>query len=182
GQTEERANQAHRELDSRAAELDGRTAELERLRGELTQREDTLLQSIERLKSAGRAVGHGRKELADERARNEADRERLFAALSQAHRDFEAAPDEVIDLPRQLPGLEPQAREAADRLAQTREQLRGHVAEAHAYTRQSRDDLEIVRAQVRAEAERVREQEAVLHRDRDEHRLAVAQFRQQLID
>src|SRR5262249_20045088 len=62
------------------------------------------------------------------------------------------------------------------------EQLRSHLAEVHTYTRQSREDLEMLRSQVRAEAERVREQEAALHRDRDEHRLAVAAFRQQLID
>src|SRR5262249_24067262 len=56
------------------------------------------------------------------------------------------------------------------------------AAEAHASPRQGRDDLELLRAGVRAEAERVRDQEASLHHDRDEHRLAVAQFRQQLID
>jgi chromosome segregation ATPase len=181
-QADERANQARQELGARAAELDGRTAELERLRTQLMEREETLLQSIERLKAAGRAVGQGRKELADERTRSETERQRTFAELSQAHRDFEAAREEVIDLQRQLPELEMHAREAAERLGLAREQLRGHVAEAHAYTRRSREDLELLRAQVRAEAERVREQESSLHRDRDEHRLAVAQFRQQLVD
>jgi chromosome segregation ATPase len=180
-QAEEQIAEARQQLQVRETELDKHTRDLDHLRAELLQREETLLHSIERLKAAGRAVGQGRKELADERARSEADKERAFASLAQAHRDFEAARDEVIDLQRQLPELEAQAREAADRLAIAREQLRGHVAEAHAYTRQSREDLELLRAQVRAEAERVRQQETTLHRDRDEHRLAVAQFRQQLI-
>jgi chromosome segregation ATPase len=181
-QAEERENALRQALDARAAELDSRTAEVQQLRDELTQREETLLQSVERLKAAGRAIGQGRKELADERSRGDAEKQRTFAELTRAHRDFETARDEVIDLQRQLPDLELQAREAAERLAQAREQLRGHVAEAHAYTRQGRDDLELLRSRVRAEAERVRDQEASLHRDRDEHRLAVAQFRQQLID
>jgi hypothetical protein len=181
-QEDARVAEARKELGNRAAELDRHTSELDRLRAELVQREATLLQSIERLKAAGRAVGQGRKELAEERARSEADKERVFATMSQAHRDFEVARDEVIELQRQLPEMESQAREAAQRLEQAREQLRGHVAEAHAYTRQNREDLELLRAQVRAEAERVRQHETALHRDRDEHRLAVAQFRQQLID
>jgi chromosome segregation ATPase len=179
---EERATEARKELDVRQAELENRTAELEQTRTELTQREETLLRSIERLKEAGWAVGKGRKELAEERERTEADKQRVSAALAVAHRDFEAARDEVIDLQRQLPELELQAREAAERLTQAREQLRGHLAEVHSYARQSREDLENLRAQVRAEAERVRQQETALHRDRDEHRLAVAAFRQQLID
>jgi chromosome segregation ATPase len=181
-QAEERAVEARKELDARQAEVERRATELEQTRRELVKREETLLRSIERLKEAGRTVGKGRKELTQERVRTEADKQRVVAALTQAHRDFEAARDEVIDLQRQLPELELQAREAAQRLAQAREQLRNHLAEVHSYTRQSREDLEQVRAQVRAEAERVRQQEAALHRDRDEHRLAVAAFRQQLID
>jgi hypothetical protein len=181
-QVEERAAEARKELNARQAELDRRTGELEQARTELAQREETLLRSIERLKEAGRAVGKGRKELAEERERAEGDKQRVFAALTVAHRDFEAARDEVIDLQRQLPELESQAREAAERLTQAREQLRGQLAEIYSYGRQSREDLENLRAQVRAEADRVRQQETELHRDRDEHRLAVAAFRQQLID
>ncbi len=71
---------------------------------------------------------------------------------------------------------------ASDRLAQAREQLREHLAEVHAYTRQSRNELETLRTQLQAEAERVRQAELELHRGRDEHRLAVAAFRQQLIE
>ena len=69
-----------------------------------------------------------------------------------------------------------------DRLLRAREQLREHLAEVHGYARQSRDDLEAARQHVQAEAERVRQQELALHVARDEHRLAVAAFRQQLIE
>jgi hypothetical protein len=181
-QAEERAAEGRRVIEARQSELDHRTTELQQKRGELVQREEALLRSIARLKEAGRAVGKGRKDLAEERARTEADKQRVLAGLTQAQRDFEAARDEVLDLQRQLPELELQAREAAERLTQAREQLRGHLAEVHSYTRESREDLENLRAQVRTEAERVRQQETALYRDRDEHRLAVAAFRQQLID
>jgi hypothetical protein len=181
-QAEERVALAQEELQRREQESERRVAEVEETRRTLAQREESLLRSIERLKEAGRAVGKRRKELMEERARTDADKQRVLAGLAQAHREFEAARDEVIDLQRQLPELELQAREAAERLAQTREQLRNHLAEVHAYTCQSREDLESLRAQVQAEAERVRQQEAAMHRDRDAHRLAVAAFRQQLID
>jgi chromosome segregation ATPase len=181
-QAEEHIADTHKELDQRTEELNRRIGELEQVRSELVQREDTLVHSIERLKAAGRAVGQGRKELADERAQNEQEKQRAFASLSQAHRDFETAREEVIELQRRLPEMEAQAREAAARLTQAREQLHGHMAETYAYTRQSREDLELLRAQLRAEAERVRQQESALHRGRDEHRLAVAEFRRQLID
>jgi hypothetical protein len=88
----------------------------------------------------------------------------------------------VGELQRQFPELEVRAGAAAERLAQAREQLRDHLGELHAYARDARADLEALRGQVQAEAERVRRQEVALHRERDEHRLAVAAFRQQLID
>jgi hypothetical protein len=52
----------------------------------------------------------------------------------------------------------------------------------HAYASQSQEDIESLRAQVQLEAEQVRQQQAGLHRAREEHRLAVAAFRQQLIE
>ena len=81
-----------------------------------------------------------------------------------------------------LPDLEARAGAAAERLTQARDQLREHLGELHAYAREARTDLEALRDQIQTEAERVHQQEAGLHRERDEHRLAVAAFRQQLID
>ncbi len=69
-----------------------------------------------------------------------------------------------------------------ERLNQSREQLRGHLSELHAYARQSQEDLQELRAQIQAETDRLRQQELALHRARSEHRLAVTAFRQQIID
>jgi hypothetical protein len=163
-------------------ELDTRAADLGRLREELTRREEALAHNVERLKQAGRTVGGERKVLTEERARLEAEGREAAGALERARAAFDAARQEVADLQRQFPELEARAGTAAERLAQAREQLREHLGELHAYARDARADLEALRSQVQAEAERVRKQEAGLHRERDEHRLAVAAFRQQLID
>jgi chromosome segregation ATPase len=169
------------ELDSRVADIEARVAELDHARQELTQREEKLKRHIERLKEAGRTIGAGRKALGEEREQWQAKRQEEEAALVQARADFTAAQKDTLELQQQLPDLELRAQAAADKLAQAREQLRDHLAEIHAYARQSRDDLETMQSQVQAEAERVRLQELALHRARDEHRLAVAAFRQQMI-
>src|SRR5205823_4303375 len=52
----------------------------------------------------------------------------------------------------------------------------------HAFARTSQDDIEAVRLQVQMEVERLRQQEQALSRGRAEHRLAVSEFRQQLIE
>jgi chromosome segregation ATPase len=163
-------------------ELDGRSADLGRLREELTRREEELAHNVERLKQTGRTVGGERKALAEERDRLEKEGQQAAEALAQARAAFETARQEVADLQRQLPELEARGGAAAERLIQAREQLRDHLGELHTYARDARTDLEALRSQVQAEAERVRGQEATLHRERDEHRLAVAAFRQQLID
>jgi hypothetical protein len=88
----------------------------------------------------------------------------------------------VIELAQHLPELEARASSALDRLTQAREQLREHLSEIHGYVRQSRGDMELVRRDFQAEVERVRQQELDLHVARDEHRLATAAFRQQIIE
>src|SRR5439155_60050 len=65
--------------------------------------------------------------------------------------------------------------------AAARSQLLAHLEELHTFARQRREDLEALRGQVQDEAERVRLQALALHRARDDQRLAVAGFRQQLI-
>jgi len=78
--------------------------------------------------------------------------------------------------------VELRAQAAAERLARARDQLKEHLGELHTYARQSQEDIEALRSQVQLEAEQVHEQQLALHRARDEHRLAVAAFRQQLIE
>jgi hypothetical protein len=64
----------------------------------------------------------------------------------------------------------------------SRANIREHLAEIHGYAQQSRTDLETLRASVLKEADQVRAQERELHQARDDHRLAVTAFRQQLLD
>jgi hypothetical protein len=174
--------QAEEQLTSLRHDLDSRAAELERLRGELDQRQEQLHRHVERLKEAGRDIGAARKALSDKRAQWEAVQQQAALAAARNLADFEAAKNEASDLRQQLPDLELRATAAIERLTQAREQLREHLGEIHAYARQSQEDIEALRAQVQGEAEQGRQQRLALQRARDEHRLAVAAFRQQMIE
>jgi chromosome segregation ATPase len=173
---------SEQELDAQRVDLDSKVAQLDRTGDELAFRESTLARNFERLKAAGRAVGKGRKSVAEDRARLKSEQQKAAAELAQVRLESKVARDEAADLQRQLVELEQRGRDTAMRLTQTREQVRGQLAEVHDYSRKSREDLEAMRAQVLAEAERVREQEVGLNRNREEHRLAVAAFRQQLFE
>lgn len=181
-QAADRVAAVRQELEAQGQELARQVDELDRSRAGLAQREEALGRRIERLKESGRAVGRGRKTLAEARASLKADQDRATAALAQARLELDAARNEVADLERQLPDLDHQARAALERLAQAREQLRSYLAEAHEYTRQGRADLEALRRQLQSEAEQIRLREQAVHQGRDEHRLAVAAFRQQLLE
>ncbi|MGH9677689.1 MAG: hypothetical protein ACRD36_11360, partial [Candidatus Acidiferrum sp.] len=112
----------------------------------------------------------------------EVERQSAQESAQRVRQEYETARDEVAELIRQVPELESRSLGTLDRLNRAREQLREHLAELHSYARQSRDELETARKQVQNESERVRQQELSLHTARDEHRLAVAAFRQQLIE
>jgi chromosome segregation ATPase len=163
-------------------EIEARAAELDRLRDDLVQREQTLRRHVERLKEAGRNIGGERKTLGEEKDQWLTEQQKKQAEMAQAQADLTASQREAGDLRQQLPELELRARAAADKLTQAREQLQGHLAEIHAYARQSRESIETMLGQVHGESERVRQQEVGLHRARDEHRLAVAAFRQHLVE
>ncbi len=179
---EARRAEIERERTQAQEQLTAARQQIESRAEELARREQALGDTVERLKETGRNVGGERKSLHEERARWEAERIAAEEALTKARSDHDAAQQQVATLVNSLPELEGRAAAAAERLTQAREQLREHLGELHTYARQGRDDLEALRAQVREEAERLRQQETALHRERDEHRLAVAAFRQQLID
>ena len=109
------------------------------------------------------------------------DRTQARETLERERAALESARSGYQDLAAQLPDLEAQATAALDRLTRAREQLREQLAEVHSYARQSREEVELARRQVQLEFERVRQQELALT-PRDEHRLTVAAFRQQLIE
>jgi chromosome segregation ATPase len=163
------------EMRARGQDHDARAAAVARRAADFADKEQALARQIARLKDAGAAVAAERKALAETRAAVAAERAELDSFRAQVAADFDA-------LRGQAPDLDEQARLAFDRLAAAREQLRGHLAELNDFARTGRADLEAARAQVRADAERLRDQHAALDRAKDEHRLAVAAFRQQIVE
>jgi chromosome segregation ATPase len=177
---------AHQETQQRLAslqqELDGRTAVLNQLQNDLTVREQTLADDIDRLKITAQNLEAAKQAFADAQSRWSAEQEESASVAGRQQQELSAAREEVLSLQSQLPELELQAREAVQKLAEARKQLREHLAELHTYADQAQEDLETLRAQVRLEAEQLRQQEKFLHKAREEQRLAVASFRQQLIE
>jgi chromosome segregation ATPase len=174
--------QTDESLSSLRLELGNKTDALDQWQRELGRREAHLQDQIELLKEKGRKVGATRKRLSEDCARAEAARQAELDALTIERAALEAARQQAAELQQQLPDLELRARAGAEQLAQARVQLREHLAELHAYARQGQEEIEKLRVQVLAEAEHVRQQRLELDRGRDEHRLAVAAFRQQLIE
>ena len=179
---EQEQQQAGARLDELRRETAARAEELDRLGRQIAQREEASRTEQERLDETSRSLAGQRQALATERIGWEVEKQAAQEAARRTRDEFEAARSEAAELCRQLPDLEGRASAALDRLARAREQLREHLAEVHSYARQSRDDLESARKHVQAEVERVRQQELDLHVARDEHRLAVAAFRHQLIE
>lgn len=170
----ERLAASQAELEQRSTELAARAADLE------TQQENTS-RGIAKLREVARSAAQARKAFALSRrdwlSTQQADND----ALARAWEELRALRQEMNEKLEQLPELELRAKSAADSLAAARSQLLAHLEELHTFARQRREDLEGLRGQVQEEAERVRMQALALHRARDEHRLAVAGFRQQLI-
>ncbi len=174
-QGEEAHRQAAGELEQLRQQMEERAAEL--LRGE-----EELKQARERLDEAEQSQTSQRQALAAERVSWEVERQVAQEQDRQAREELQRGREEAQALLQQLPELELRAAAALERLARSREQLREHLGEIHTYARQSREDLDAARKLVQGDVERVRQQELDLEVARDEHRLAVAAFRQQLID
>lgn len=174
------------ETAARRQDLDARAAALERQVADFATKEEALARQVGRLKDVGAAVAAERKALATARGTWEADRAAALAADRDAREQLEAfrarAAADLDALRAQAPELDDQAKLALERLSGARDMLRGHLNELNEFARTSRADLEAARAQVREEAERLREKNEALDRARDEHRLAVTAFRQQLIE
>jgi hypothetical protein len=165
-----------------ADELDARTRETDARAAEYAGKEQALARQVARLKEVGASVAAERKSLAEARAAWDAERAAGRHAAEELAAFRERVAAEVATLREQAPGLEAQAQAALDRLSGARDALRGHLTELHDFARLSREDLTAIRAQVRQEADRLRDQEEGLNRAKAEHRLAVAAFRQQLVD
>jgi hypothetical protein len=141
-----------------------------------------LQQQFQRLRQAGRNAAAARKNLATKQQAWLSAQRQAEAEGQRRLEEFTAARQETRDLQAALPDLELRAQAACERLAQARQQLRDHLSELHDYARQSQEDLESLRAQVSAGAEQIQQQRQTLLRAREEHRVAVAGFRQQIVE
>ena len=170
------------EQTARQRELETQAAELARLQEEHQKRQDDLHRQWSKLQEAGRSIGAARKALSQERDRIKVQGQELAEAMIHQRAEFEAMCRQAKELLHDLPDLELRAGTALERLTGAREQLKDHLGEVHAYARQCQEDLDGLRAQVQLEAEHLHEKEQTLRKVQNEHRLAVAAFRQQLID
>lgn len=182
GESEQLQLQARAQLEELRQQLEVQTVALEQKRDELGRQQAEFLLAREQMFETDQLLTGGRQALESERSSFQVERQMLAEQDRQAREAFQRARDEAIALGRQLPELELRTSAALDRLAQAREQLREHLTEVHAFARQGREELEAARKFIHADGERLRQQELELEVARDEHRLAVAAFRQQLIE
>jgi hypothetical protein len=154
------------ELAAAGQELDARAAAVERQSLDFASKEEALARQVGRLKDVGAAVAAERKALATARAAWEADRAAAQEADRAAREQLEAfrarAAADLDALRAQAPELDEGAKLALDRLSAARDMLRGHLSELSEFARTSRADLDDARAQVREEAERLRERSEAL--------------------
>jgi len=185
-EVEQEKRQMAERMASMQHELDARSAEVQRLTDAIHQKEENLRRHVERLKEAGQTVATDRQALMDGRLQWEAEQRAILDRVAEAKSELESYREQVLmqaaELLRQAPDAELRGQMAAEQLGQARDLLRSHLSELHAYARQSQEDLQELRLQIQAEAERFRQQELALQRARSEHRLAVTAFRQQLIE
>jgi hypothetical protein len=178
--------QERRELEQRLAEANDRLQE--RARG-LDNSWDSIraadaqrLKKEDRLKQTGRKLGLARKQFRAGQVQWQCEQRDAAVRLAEEEARLSADRQQLSSLAQQLPDLELRAQAALERLAQSRQDLRDHLVALHSYAEQSHEDIEAMRSQVLLEAEQVQQQRVALHRAREEHRLAVAAFRQQLIE
>jgi hypothetical protein len=180
-------------LDERQKQLDQREAELQK---QIDSWRSDLQEKVEALQKQHQAVaGIGdmhedqlnllaieRKVHADERAQFLLDQQAALEKLAQARAELETLRHDAQAFLHDLPDAELRAGAAVDRLSSAREALRNHLSEIHQYVRACQDELEQVRTRLQGDLDKLQEQEQTLRRSQDEHRLAMAGFRQQLID
>ncbi|QEL16204.1 hypothetical protein [Limnoglobus roseus] len=185
GMDEER-ERAEQRFEAERAELATQAKEHDDRAKTLAEREATLARQVERLKEVGEAVANERTALYEARTQFEAERVNAVEVHLQSQQETETAQARVAahfaELRQLAPDLDEQAKASLDRLASARDVLRGHLAELHDYARKSREELDAVRNQLRADGEHLRERAAELDAARSEHRLGVSAFRQQLLD
>lgn len=179
---EQQQQQMTARVQGHIQEIEVRAEEMARQKEELTQREVQLESSREKLQTQGRSIAEKLKQLQTERAQLTQLAQETTAATQQARSEYEAARKEALDLQQKLPDLELRAGTAFERLSYAREQLREYIGEVHTYANQCQEHLDGLRSGIQSEGERLHTREQALRKQQDEQRLALAGFRQQLID
>ncbi len=182
----QKQGEIERDWNATRSEFQTRDEAMQHRAETVAEREKALERQVSRLREVGQSVAAGRKEL--HTARQKWDGERA-SALDEAITKWkeiaafrERASTEAEGLMKQAPELEERARGLFDKLLAARDVLRGQLGELHGYAQQSRDTLESLRQQLRADADGLRGREQAFDAARAEHRHAVAEFRRQLHD
>lgn len=153
------------------------------LRGEeLRQLEESQRRQLAELHARGQAIASEERALGEQQAKNQEHWRGEEAKLRQQREDLEAARSAARELLMELPDVELRAGAAVDRLSHAREQLRDHLAEVHAFVRQTLDDFAAAHAKLRHDEASLAQRDAEFRRLHEDHRQALVAFRQQIID
>jgi hypothetical protein len=167
--------EAHEQLEALRLELDQRMQAL-------AQQESQLANAEQRYREQSEDLTQARRALSEERLQSQEEQQRALERQAQVRAEFEDVARQAQELQGQLPDLELRSAAALERLGQARAQLREHLSEVHQYVRGCQDDAERWRQRLRADLDKVLDHEQAFGRRQEEHRLAMAGFRQQLID
>src|SRR5207253_6179375 len=94
------------------------------------------LQHNERLKQTGRKLGQARKQFRTAQIQWRSEQQHAAARLAEERTRLTAEGQQLAFLAQQLPELDLRAQAAAERLVQSRQELRDHLAGLHSYAEQ----------------------------------------------
>jgi chromosome segregation ATPase len=170
------------QLNSWKQQLEAQAAQVEQQRTELLQREEVQRRQADQIKESGQSLDQQRQSLTQERLTLQAEQQEIQQTRSQAKEEYAGLCRQALEFMEKLADVDLRAGNTLDRMAQAREQLRDHLAEIHTYVRQCQEDLEKAHQRLHKENQNLQDKEKGLRQQQDEHRLALASFRQQLID
>ncbi len=197
----------HAEIERLVGEMEERGAAIEAKSAEITEREQSLKTQLEtwrteletkaqtlqqkhseiagfedRFQEQMNLVSVQRQAHAREREEFQAEQRQALEDLAKSRAEYDAIRAEAQSLVENLPEAESRAGAVAERLGLAREQLRNHLGEIHQYVRQCQDDLTQLRGKLQNDLEELQTHEQSLRQRHDEHRLALAAFKQHLVE
>jgi len=164
------------------AGLTGEEVELRKLIGDVesktasvVERETNLDRQALRLREVGKLVAEEKRKLAESRLADEQSR--------AEHQTFHTrSMQEIAALKSEAPHLFDQVKSAMERLDSARTVLGTRLGELHGFAGQTRSDLDDLRAELRHDAAKLDDRERAFEQARAEHRLAVVEFRSQVLE